>query len=240
MRTAPALLALTALLLCSARAFAQDAPALAAMSGRVTVNGQPARAGAPLAAGEEIAVERGEAVLLFGNAAKFRLHPGARLRVEEHSSGATALTLRGGRLDAWVRGLEGRRLRLRAGPAVAHARASVFSAGADAGASFFRLYEGELGVADDFGAGLILTRGQRVEVGQSGLGGMGSLTPGESAPPVEPQARLPAAGRGSPALPPREQAPESLPALAAFASSPVQERALGGCAATVSPSAPCP
>lgn len=243
MRISRPCLALCALLLLPGAAFAQDlSAAIAVMKGRVTVGGRPARAGAPLASGDEIAVERGEAVVMFGNTAKLRLVAGSRLKVEEHSAAATALTLQRGRLDAWVRGLAGTRLRVRAGAAVAHARDAVFSAGVEGGKSSFRLYEGEVGVADDFGAGLILTKGQRVEVAELGLGAMSSLPPGESAP-AEPAAVMPAtAKKGAPASKPADEAPESLPAPAAppSFSSPVQEKAAGECDATVSPSAPCP
>lgn len=252
MRLQTLALPLALLLLLPAAPRAQEpAAALTSASGRVSVNGRPLKLGAPVSAGDELVVERGEAVIAFSDGSTVRLGRGSRLKVAEKSAAQTSLTLLKGRLDAWVQGLVGRRFRVRSGTAVASVRGTVFSVLNDGAKTSFLLFQGELGVADEFGQSVILSPNQRLESSELGLGSMGSMPAGTQAPaepdvpvPPAPGAKPDDAARGS-ADEGAEEAPESLPAAETThlpPPPPVQEQANdeSGCVSTVSPSAPCP
>lgn len=220
---------------------AELAAALASVSGPVRVRDggrdRAAIAGAPIAAGTEIAIGAGgSAVLAFSNGTKVRAESGTTMRVTEASASSTFLELTRGVLQCWVRGLEGGRFRVRSGAAVAAVRGTVFTARNDGRTLRFDVFEGLLDVRDSWGRATMAERGQRVTVTDSGLSGTSSL-PSDAKAPSEPQVALPAAKPASTAA--KETGPAAPKEIPASTNAPqttnsVQEQSSG----VVSPSSP--
>lgn len=261
MRLFAPLLAAT-VLAAPARAAAPATPviAVAAVSGAVTVRTADGRvsgasAGQVLQPGTAVETRAGSsAVLAFSNGTKVRIEANSDFKLRENAGAATTLEILRGGLTAWVRRLErGARFRVRAPSAVASVRGTVLKAITNGRDSVFDLLSGEMALTDNFGRGVVMTSGQRVESQMTtGLGGVSSLPPGTTAPP-EPDAPLPPSsgdagkkGSGKKAGPKGDpasaDAPEDLPAskdaVPPPPQTPLQNKEEGEKAKNVSPSAP--
>ncbi|MFI5346033.1 MAG: FecR family protein [Elusimicrobiota bacterium] len=132
----------------------------------------------------------GIALLMLNDGSKVQIRPDSSFAYQSDAS-QTAFSLMKGAFMLWARHQVNRRMSIRVPGAVASVRGTVVGGDTNGKTSHLALHQGELGVTDSFGAGTILTAGQRLSIGARGLAGTGSLPRG-TATPAEPAGVLPA------------------------------------------------
>jgi hypothetical protein len=181
------------------------APAISELDGSVDVRGKytdwtPAKMGQELATGNEVRTGPASyAGIYLEDGSSFRLGAETSFKIEEQSKNTTRVSVLIGTLEAWIKKVKRgsrRRYAIRTPTSVAAVRGTIFRTEVFAnGGAIWDLFEGLLGLTDEFGNSISLSEGLRLLArSQSGLGkstpqAIPPGTPGMGSPPGPPGAK---------------------------------------------------